>query len=231
MPTDNTPAKIATFPSTSSTSNPPDSEITGPRQLAPTLASAIGQLLGATGADARQSVRTGLPTAPAIAATAVPEGAWKIDHVAHLPSQLQSLLARPVYRDCYGDSGWNGYPERFALPAKISDDERRAAQKALGIYRAACAPLDPVSLSYELAVVRERTARRRSEDGDWDVELDSLVDDLAPYPADMVIDVLRDWRRTEKWWPLFSELAAQLDRKVARRRAIIRALEEATNAR
>lgn len=230
MPTDNTPAKIAAFPTTSSTSKPPGSEITGPQPLAPTLASAIGQLLGGTGSDARQSIRTGLPMAPAIPATAVPEDAWKIDHVAHLPSQLRSLLARPVYRDCYGDGGWDGYPESFSLPAEISDDERRAARKALGLYRAACAPLDPVSLSYELAIVRERTARRRSEDGDWDLELDSLVDDMAPYPADMVLDVLREWRRTEKWWPTFEELAARLDRRVARRRAIIRALEEACNA-
>lgn len=230
MQTATMPETNTTCPTTPSRPRRGSSEISGPRSLAQTLGSAIGALLGETGSGEPLNARTGLPMVTPIRATDVPANIARLSRPECLPLPLASLLARPVWRDNFGENGWNGYPERYELPAVISDDQRAMAGMALDLYRQACAPLDPVSLAHELATLRTRTAATKTSDGEMDMLLDSLVDDLADYPADLVLSAIRDWRRASKWWPKMSELLEHIEPEVARRRSIMAALEGATQA-
>lgn len=140
---------------------------------------------------------------------------------------VRSLLAEPVYDDRIGDHGWDGQIVGFRLPEQITDDQREAARQALGWYTASCGPLDPVSLAHELAVLRERMAHRKSDPQGWSLELDSLIDDLADYPADIVVRVIRDHRKRGVWWPRSGELVPEIERQCAVRGRIIDALQAA----
>ena len=73
-------------------------------------------------------------------------------------------------------------------------------------------------------------ARTLSED-EVLFQLAIYAEELAKYPEDAVVDALRHWGRTQKWWPAWAELKELLDDRVKRRNALMEALMRARIAR
>jgi hypothetical protein len=50
------------------------------------------------------------------------------------------------------------------------------------------------------------TAARAKDSADLKMMLGVMAEELSEFPADVVRESLRDWSRTEKWWPTLSEI-------------------------
>jgi hypothetical protein len=91
-------------------------------------------------------------------------------------------------------------------------------------------PCGAEKASSALARIRALCARRNETDGDVAMIAAAYVDELRRYPADVVISVCREWPRASKWWPAWRELQERLDRAMATRCALRRALSERARA-
>lgn len=98
---------------------------------------------------------------------------------------------------------------------------------ALETLRKAMAPAPTRVIASEIARLRVMTKSRAESDEDLQLMAAAYVEELAAYPADVVIDACRTWARREKFWPAWHELQEMLDRRVKKRRAMLEALERA----
>lgn len=57
-----------------------------------------------------------------------------------------------------------------------------------------------------------------------------MVDELAKYPADLVVDALRNWHNHSKWAPEVSDIAAYIKREHTARKSLVAALKNAPDA-
>lgn len=82
----------------------------------------------------------------------------------------------------------------------------------------------PTLLASELARLRAMTKARAEDGRDVALMAAAYAEEMAAYPADAVRWACRKWARMEKFWPAWSELQALLDRAVAERSALKKAL-------
>lgn len=100
-----------------------------------------------------------------------------------------------------------------------TDDAGRALDIIEGSFRAA--PEEKIAAE----VYRLRTLTRgRDQRSEADQEAEAMiwVEGLRCYPGDVVVDVLRSWpgRPNGEWWPTWSEVMAELQKRVTARRAL-----------
>jgi hypothetical protein len=88
---------------------------------------------------------------------------------------------------------------------------------------AAMAPAPDAEIEEALLVLSTLTKRTARDDENPDVQLRAYVRQLRDWPGDIVWRVLTTWRATT-FWPTMFELAAELDRAAAPRRAKLAAL-------
>ena len=188
---------------------------------------AFEQLIGRK--DERKTA-VGFPVQAPVLASQIRDDAWKIDRPSFLPPLVAELLAEPVERQVFGDHGYDAYPTEYRLPAAITPEQRGAAAAALPVLHRSCAPMDQDSLAFELTRLRNDTACRKGQGSDDTGAIVSLAKDLKDYPADIVLEALRYWRRAEKWWPTLSELLLIIEPRCTRRRAVVTALEKASKS-
>jgi hypothetical protein len=105
---------------------------------------------------------------------------------------------------------------RWSCPLEKLDDAARIID---GAYRAA--PSDKLSA----ALYRLRTltlGREQRSASDQEAEYAIWIENLLCYPGDIVIAVLESWHLREdgKFWPTWHEVAAELNRRIARRGVI-----------
>lgn len=205
----------------------PSSVTTGTLPLARTPSSSIGWLLGETGSAERRALATRTATALApIRATAVPQDTERLDRTATLPQPLQSSLLVVDERTAVGDHGYEGtWPARIKVLLHPPPEVVAQARLALTGYRELCRPLAEEDLAMELNRLRAVTVARRDDQTDFAIRLDTLMDELALYPADLVLWAIRFWRRNEKYFPTPYELHLLIERRLGGRRAIMEALE------
>jgi len=142
-----------------------------------------------------------------------------------LGAPLSGLLsARHVDRG--GEHGWDGQVESYDIAPVVSPEAVAQARRCLAVYRQLCAPLDDRDLAVELTLLREKTVRRNEQETDWKLTLEVWAEDLAPYPADIVLWALRFWRRNERFFPVGNDLQRLIEPKVIERRALMEALEK-----
>jgi hypothetical protein len=126
-------------------------------------------------------------------------------------------LLDPVY-------GWVGHETAFSLVGPVD-------QGALERCRCAAAKtLQPAGGEVavkELTRLGLQTKLRAEDGGTMEARLLVYAEDLAQYPADIVVDACRFWGRTEKFFPAWSELKDLLDVRVKRRKRLAAAVGHA----
>jgi len=143
--------------------------------------------------------------------------------LASLPPSVASAL-RPTYREridpVYGfDSEFTGYA---IVPADIPAADLMRSVQAVAPYMA---PPDENLIKRELARLRVSTKARAESDDDLAMGFQVLAEECAEYPADVVVWALRNWARTEIFYPSLAEIRDRLQRGARRRAALIDALD------
>lgn len=125
------------------------------------------------------------------------------------------------------DHGYEGtWPARIKVLVQPPREVVAQARLALTAYRELCRPLAETDLAMELNRLCAVTVARREDPMDFAIRLDTLMDELANCPADLVLWAIRFWRRCEKFCPAPSELHLLIERRLGGRKAIMEALEK-----
>jgi hypothetical protein len=93
---------------------------------------------------------------------------------------------------------------------------------------AAMVPPHPKQLVMELTRLWSLTAHKSHSDQTLDLLLEAFASKLEDYPADAVIETLREWPENNKWWPTWVELKTRIEKKCRHRRLLLTALTKAT---
>jgi hypothetical protein len=72
-------------------------------------------------------------------------------------------------------------------------------------------PLPSEQILKELTRLKLKTMARNITTEELSLQLAVYTDDLAQYPADIVVKVLRDWPKQNKWWPTWHELVNEME--------------------
>jgi len=71
-----------------------------------------------------------------------------------------------------------------------------------------------------------RTARKRGEQIELDLAIDTYLGDLSKYPADIVHDAVEGWPETNKFWPTWCDLFESIGWRTEQREVILKALHQ-----
>jgi hypothetical protein len=142
------------------------------------------------------------------------------DPGALLPRRVTSCLASTWEGNNTG-YGWDGYVSAYELTAPVPPADLAVA---IEIAEAALHPASPQRVLAELTRVRSLTVSRDQSTNDLELIAAAYTDELKKYPLDAVVEVLRDWPRSHRFWPAMAELLDPLDRLVAPRHALREAL-------
>jgi hypothetical protein len=154
-----------------------------------------------------------------------------LDHAACWPEPLRSCVGAPIYVDRIAErGGWDGYVIGYETRPGIPPEAAAQAAELLATFRRLCAPPEERDLARELCRLRSTVAARAEDELDWQFKLGVYLDELAGYPADIVVQVLRYWSRNEKWWPTWAELHGLLERRIRSRAACLDALAKTAGA-
>jgi hypothetical protein len=172
--------------SSTQTSLPNNSKISGPPKVVPDLASMIGLLLGELGA-AEQMI-SAVQRGDADAAEVVLSRSLR-----RQPMSL--LLSTAVDRNFE----WT----LFHLIGKPTDEE----WLGLGaIVELLCPPTDEAATVAAVTRCLTVTKAREVNETDTEMMLGVFIDELRVFPRDVVITAFRKWAMREKWWPSLAEI-------------------------
>ncbi len=122
------------------------------------------------------------------------------------------------------ENGWDGefshYEIRGGEPIPPED-----LPDAIAAVRRGLVTCDGDLARQELVRLRVSTKSRDADEIELTLMLQVYGELCCEYPADVVISALRYVGRTEKFWPALSELKQELDRRVRKRRSLLRVLE------
>lgn len=166
---------------------------------------------------------SGMPTSllPATAiVSAAPPSTLQRDPGALLPQHIASRLDTTWETNNQGH-GWDGYVTAYEMTAPITGGDLTLA---IEIAEAALRPATPQKILAELTRLRALTVSRDQATLDLELIAAAYTDELSRYPADAVVEVLRDWPRSNRFWPSMAELVGPLDRMTAPRKALWEAL-------
>jgi hypothetical protein len=143
--------------------------------------------------------------------------------LASLPPSVASTL-KPTYREYidpkYGfDCEFTGYAMPPDVIVPIGD-----LVKAASLVERHLRPAPEPLIKQELARLRVSTKARAESDDDLAMGFQVLAEECSEYPADVVVWALRSWARMETFYPSLAEIRERLQRGVARRRAMAKAL-------
>lgn len=104
-------------------------------------------------------------------------------------------------------------------------DDRGALMQAIDAFRAANAPAPYDLAVQEVMRLRYATAARNAGQDDLELILGLMADEVSRYPADVVVEVLRERARSSRWWPPLKDVLDDLNAAVSRRRSLLECLE------
>lgn len=194
----------------------------------PSRAPAAGTTIGPRGTSLPTTTRhgglgSGTPTALQRRATAMVAqartGTLQRNPAALLPQSIRSSIAE-TWVDGDTGYGWDGYVTRYDLTQLPSDQD---ADLAAAIAEATLEPASEREIVVELGRLRSLTVSREIG-ADLSLAFAAYTEELRRYPADAVREVLREWPKTQRFWPSMAELVLRLDRLVKPRQALQEAL-------
>lgn len=148
------------------------------------------------------------------------------DPAVLLPQSVTSCLAA-AWTDGDTGHGWDGYVGRYELTAEPPDRDLAVARL---IADEALLPSPERMVLAELARLRALTVSRDQSTTDLELIAAAYTDELVKYPPDAVKEVLREWPRSQRFWPSMAELTERLERLVKPRRALREALRNGYRA-
>lgn len=192
----------------------PSSLTTGVRLPVPLASNSTGRALSTT-------VVANLPSE-----TNVKDPA-EVDRLAmdSLPACVRSAL-KPVWRESFGDGGWDGEIVGYEL----SDCNAVACIEAAESLAPYLACASPSLVQSELARLRVSTKSRNEQPGDGAMMAAVYAELLSEFPPDIVTWACRKWARQEKFWPSLSELRELLDWGIKRRKSLLAELASKVTA-
>ena len=121
--------------------------------------------------------------------------------------------------------GWDGYVLRYTAPPPVRKPENRARVAAdLEALTAALRPLHRADIVAELLRAAAVTVPRPDATEDHEMWLAAMSEALAPWPADIVVHVLRSHAEASRWRPVIADLMPTIRRYAHPRRALADAL-------
>ena len=100
-------------------------------------------------------------------------------------------------------------------------------RRALEVARRACRPAGPTDAYAALMPLLSVAARRAEAEIDAKLRRDVYATELGDYPTSGVAEAARRIMRRSPYWPHVSELISEVERVMAPRRQLVRALERA----
>jgi len=185
------------------------------RELA--VSSSTGLQPGATGADVRRVLEVA-------AQAALNSREADANLLALLPPQLTQRIDWQ-WRNAMGNDGQ--FESRLAGCAILAGASKADVKVAEAMILAACAPAPPETAARELTRLKAMTKARATGDIDTRMQAAAYTEELARYPADVIVSACRYWSSVETWWPSWAELKDLLDFRLRKRLALARALREA----
>ncbi|WP_419905063.1 hypothetical protein [Kiloniella sp.] len=92
------------------------------------------------------------------------------------------------------------------------------------ILKLSLAPLPRTEIIRELLKLKVKTNSRNMDAATLELQLEVYADELAKFPADCVLQALKDVGR-QKWWPEWGQLERLLTPLEATRRRVLREVE------
>lgn len=184
------------------------SETTGLRKLGSAALSVIGPQRGEVGSVVQPT------TLPSVAAAETPEGV-EVALKAALPSTLSSRLH------------WTTTAEWERTGVTIQSIERvpdADIASGLAMVLGACRPAEPRQIVEGLAKCDAVTKAKDAHQSDAKARMAIFVEDLREFPADVVADAFKRWRRMEKFAPTVAEIRERCWRGMPLRRDLRYAL-------
>jgi hypothetical protein len=84
-------------------------------------------------------------------------------------------------------------------------------QAALTLIKKACSPMSSNDITRELVRLKAVTVSKNANDQDQALQISAYIYELQQYPADGVINAMRDWPKHNKWFPSLYELTNAID--------------------
>lgn len=104
---------------------------------------------------------------------------------------------------------------------------RDLVREAVDAFRAANQPAPyPLAVREIMRLRRMTETQDAQDDDDLEFTMGAMADEVARYPGDVVVEVLRARARKSRWWPALKDLLDELDAAAAKRRAMLRCLEQ-----
>lgn len=100
-------------------------------------------------------------------------------------------------------------------------DETVDAEGAQAVLSGLTAPAPMSDIIEWLTICAVKTVHAKGDDMSSDLKMKVFASDLMDYPGDVVRHVLKEWPTSNKWFPSWSELVAQIDAMSGNRPAIV----------
>lgn len=107
---------------------------------------------------------------------------------------------------------------------RLTEDDMRQIAAAVERHEQAMMPAPQSDVLMALARLRAMTRAPQAGDDDLKFALGVYAEELATYPGDVVLSVLRDWPKRSMWWPSWHELCCELEDRTVRRRGRLEVL-------
>lgn len=213
-----------TLPSLSARAERPNGSSEKAR-AAVTTTSAKGTSLPTTTRHGGHGSATPTTSLPAIVARTDLRDRLHRNPAQFLRPSLRSAVAA-TWADGDTGNGWDGHVSRYEITRPLSDEEHA---QALAFVDEALAPANEDFVLAELARLRALTVSRDIGQ-DLTLVLSAYADELMRYPADAILEVLRAWPKSNRFWPGMAELEEHLGSLVAPRKALRDALQRGYRA-
>ncbi|MFD2205801.1 hypothetical protein [Kiloniella antarctica] len=109
------------------------------------------------------------------------------------------------------------------MPKKMAAEKQT---EMIRILKLSLAPLPRTEIVRELLKLKVKTNSRNMDVATLELQLEVYADELAKFPADCVLQALKDVGR-QKWWPEWGQLERMLSPLEVTRRGVLRAVEGA----
>jgi len=190
------------------------SEIIGSPRQERAPGKSIGMPRGAIGAVGRQAT-AGAPASPE-------EADRELE--ASLPASVSRALSERRRDVSTPQYGYETAFDRFEITGCPPLDD---VLSAISMVEQTLAPCGPILTERELLRLKFKTKARGLSDEEVAFQVQIYTQDLAEYPEDIVVSVLREHSDRDPWWPAWAELKPSLDERVKRRASLLEALRKA----
>ena len=143
-----------------------------------------------------------------------------------LPAWLpRSVNFRAGYLERWAMAPWQETANDPATADDVHDYPPDDARRAMDLLRRLNEPASPDFCRMEVGRLKVTTSARNMGQDDLDATIAVLGEELARYPPDVVRSACRHLGRSSKWFPSLSELMAECEDRVGKRRRLLRGLE------